>query len=268
MLEPPAMHQAQLALIHHEVRNSPIDQRAMDGYINATAMCKAAGRPWNRYWDTGPTKRFVDALSADTGIPVSALIQQIKGGTPSLQGTWIHPQVAVHLAQWLSPEFAVKVSRWVFEWLRGRDHRGHLPDHVRRYLVNRTKIPPTHFSMLDQMTLRLLAPLEGQGYLLPGKLMPDIALGKMFSKWLRDRGYNPDAFPTYAHEFLDNRPMVKARLYPNELITEFNVQLDNWLRDGRARKYFGQKDIESLKPLDNVLALLPPSASMVLQEEE
>ena len=104
---------------------------------------------------------------------------------------------------------------------------------------NRPKIPPTHFSMLDQMTLRLLAPLEDQGYILPDNMMPDIALGLMFSRWLRENGHDPDSFPTYPHEFLDHRPTVPARLYPNELITNFNLQLDTWLRDGRPEDTLG-----------------------------
>ena len=58
-------------------------------------------------------------------------------------------------------------------------------------------MPNTHFSMLNQMILRILAPLETHGYILPDKMIPDIALGKMFSKWLRDSGYNPDKFPYY-----------------------------------------------------------------------
>lgn len=254
------MTQAEIAfpIIEHEVQRSPIPQRALDGYINATAMCQAAGRPWNRYWDTGPTKRFVEALATDTGIPVTELIQVLRGGRPTLQGTWVHPQVAIHLAQWLSPEFAVQVSKWVFEWLSGQAGQpGRLPDHVRRYLVNRHKIPPTHFSMLDQMTLRLLAPLEEYGYIIPPKLMPDIALGKMFSKWLRSEGHDPKGFLTYQHAFLDHRGRVEARLYPNELMTQFNLQLDEWLRDGRARKYFGDRDGTAIEPLNRVLAALP-----------
>ena len=90
-------------------------------------------------------------------------------------------------------------------------------------------------------------------------MMPDIALGKMFSQWLRDSGYEPETFPTYNHEFLDNRPTVEARLYPNELITEFNLQLDTWLRDGRAQKYFSKRDSNSIAPLSEVLALPQPS---------
>ncbi len=255
---PPVMYQGELPVIQHEVRNELIDQRAVDGYINATAMCQAAGRRFNDYTRLDGTKAFIRALSTETGIPATELIQVVRGGNPDLQGTWVHPQVAIHLAQWLSPEFAVQVSKWVFEWLSGQaERRAGLPDHVRRYLVNRHKIPPTHFSMLDQMVLRLLAPLEDHGYILPANMMPDISLGRMFSGWLRDQGFRPRDFPTYEHEFLDHRPTVEARLYPNELITEFNQQLETWLRDGRARQYFGERDAEAIGPLDRVLAALP-----------
>lgn len=251
-------HQGEMPLIHRTARNKLINQRAVDGYINATAMCRAAGKLWNNYYQNASTKNFIIALCADTGIPVSELIQIVKGGKPEQQGTWAHPQVAIHLAQWLSPEFAVQVSKWVFDWLSGMaSERARLPDHVRRYMVNQHKIPPSHFSMLNQMTFRLLAPLEGQGYILPAKMMPDISLGRMFSGWLREKGYDPDSFPSYRHEFLDYRPDVDARLYPNELMTEFNQQLEGWLKDGRARKYFGERDGDSIEALGKVLDSLP-----------
>ena len=84
--------QGELPLIPHKVEDRLIHQRASDGYINATAMCQAAKRPWNRYSDTSSAKRFVTALSADTGIPASELVQIVKGGVPALQGTWVHPK--------------------------------------------------------------------------------------------------------------------------------------------------------------------------------
>ena len=153
----------------------------------------------------------------------------------------------------------MQVSKWVFEWLNGQAEQRHrLPDHVRRYLVNRRKIPGDHFSMLDQMTLRLLAPLEDHGYTLPANLMPDIALGKMFSRWLQDMGEDPKSFPTYRHKFLDHRPTVDARLYPNRLMTEFNQKLDDWLRRGSARIYFEARDKVALPALERVMAALPP----------
>lgn len=168
-----------------------------------------------------------------------------------MQGTWVHPQVAINLGQWCSPKFAVAVSKWVFEWMRGDGATNYkFPYHIRRYLVNRSKIPPTHFSMLDQMTIKLLGALESKGYIIPAKLMPDISLGRMFSKWLRDNGYDPDSFPEYEHVFDDGkRPPVPARLYPNELMTKFNLELEEWLISGKALKYFSERDKESIAPL-------------------
>ena len=111
--------------------------------------------------------------------------------------------------------------------------------------------------MLNQMMVRLLAPLERHGYILRADLMPDISLGRMFSGALRKAGYDPDSFLTYEHEFVDHRPTVEARLYPNELMTTFNLMGDEWLRDGRARTYFAERDADAILPLDRVLAELP-----------
>jgi hypothetical protein len=38
------INQGELPLIGHLVESVSIDQRANDGYINATAMCRAAGK--------------------------------------------------------------------------------------------------------------------------------------------------------------------------------------------------------------------------------
>ncbi len=176
-----------------------------------------------------------------------------------MQGTWVHPHVAINLGQWASPKFAVLVSKWVFEWMNGKDASNYkFPYHIRRYLINRSKIPPTHFSMLDQMVVKFLGALEAQGYIIPAGLMPDIALGRMFSKWLRDNGHDPKSFPTYQHVFDDGkRPPVPARLYPNELMTEFNLQLEDWIRNGRSLEYFRTRDQNAIEPLRKVFAELP-----------
>ena len=259
--------QAEMHLIGRKVENSLVHQRVDTGYVNATAMCKAAGKKISGYFRLKTTGPFLQALAGKTGIDIglpvarirtTGLVQIIQGGPAHLQGTWVHPRVAIHLAQWLSPEFAVQVTEWVFDWFDGQvTYEGsRLPDHIRRYLVNRPKIPMTHFSMLDQMTLRLLAPLEEHGYIIPARLWPDISLGRMFSGWLRTEGHDPDSFPNYEHEFIDGRQSVSARLYPNELITKFNQRLDYWLRTN-ARTYFGDRDEASIEPLDSVLAALP-----------
>lgn len=242
--------QYELSFIEHNVEEVTINQRAFDGYINATALCKACNKKINDYLRLNNTKEFCKELSSETGIPVSELIQVIKGGVPEAQGTWVHPQVAINLAQWASPKFAVFVSKWVIEWTSGKDKNNYrLPYHIRRYLINNEKIPSqTHFSMLNEMTILLLAPLEKLGYELPISLMPDISMGRLFSKWCRDKGFNPEEFPTYEHVFDDGkRPPVQARLYPNKLLSDFREYFHNeWLKK-RAIEYFKKKDEKAVK---------------------
>lgn len=123
----------QLALIPHRIENTLIHQRALDGYVNATAMCKAVGKQFSDYSRLKGTQDFLKELSAATGIPVTQLIQAVMGGIPELQGSWVHPDVAIHLGQWCSPKFAVAVSRWVREWVSNKiSHR--LPYHIQRYI--------------------------------------------------------------------------------------------------------------------------------------
>lgn len=256
--EVPVGTQGVLPLIAHQVESVSIDQRANDGYVNATALCQASGKKLSHYLENVSTKAFLSELSMDTGIPASTLVQVFQGKPVNLQGTWVHPQVAIHLGQWASPKFAVLVSKWVFDWMSGGGKDSYkFPYHIRRYLVNRTKIPATHFSMLDQMTLKLLSELEVNGYIISSKLMPDISLGKMFCTWLRERGYDPASFPVYRHEFDDGRrPVVDAKLYPNELMTAFNIQLDNWIRSGAALKYFSERDEQAIEPMKSICARL------------
>lgn len=252
-------NQLKLPFIEHKVEKISVNQRAYDGYINATAVCKASGKELKHYLENKGTKEFLLELEGSVGIPTDQLVQIINSGRNELRGTWVHPQVAINLGQWASPKFAVAVSKWVLDWINGTSKKNYqMPYHLRRYIINRSKIPHTHFSMLDQMTLLLVAPLEDQEYLLPTNLMPDISMGRMFSKWCRDNGYDPDEFPTYEHEFDDGKRLpVQARLYPNELLTRFREYFNNeWIRN-KATKYFGDRDSEILPYLQKVIKELP-----------
>jgi|688.fasta_scaffold494369_2 polyhydroxyalkanoate synthesis regulator phasin len=84
--------------------------RPSDGYWNATEMCKRYGRKVNDFARLKGSKDYLEALSSVTGIPVTELVQQIQGGTPELQGTWVSSRVALKLAAWLNPYFEV----WVY----------------------------------------------------------------------------------------------------------------------------------------------------------
>jgi len=92
-----------------------------DGMINATKICKAGGKEFSNWYKLASTKELIKELeiqlkNSDLHIPRSQLID-IKKGNSSLfeQGTWIHPDLAVQLAQWISPRVALIVSRWIRE---------------------------------------------------------------------------------------------------------------------------------------------------------
>ena len=242
-------------LIEHPVGGAVVPQRPRDGYIDATRLCRQAGKLFGDYDQSAQTQAFLKALSSDTGIPISGLVQSIRGGDTRLRGTWVHPKVAIHLGQWLSPEFAVQVGGWVFDWMQG-SVQGYMPVHVQRFMKNRAKIPHTHFSMLNEIYLGLLAPLEDCGVIPPDKIMPDISTGRMFSDFLRKQGIEPAEFPTYEHEFADNsRPTVKARLYPVEYLPDFRLYFsETWLPE-RAETYFTERFPQALPFLPGLLAL-------------
>lgn len=94
-----------------------ISRRTTDGFVNATAMCKANGKRWNDYFDTDRATQYLEALSETTGIPVVSLYQSEMGRNG---GTWVHPQVSVDLARWISAPFAVFMDNWFLEEVNGR----------------------------------------------------------------------------------------------------------------------------------------------------
>lgn len=105
-----------------EVNTVAIDQRISDGYINATSLAKASGKRVNNYLRLDTTKEFLKELERSTGISADVLVSKINTGRNETRGTWVHPQVAINLAQWLSPVFAVQVTEWIFGWINS-DHK-------------------------------------------------------------------------------------------------------------------------------------------------
>ena len=105
--------------IVHKFNGIDIRQLSDDGYVNATAMCRATGKKFYDYARLKTTQKYLEALSSVAGIPATDLARSVQGGDPKFQGTWVHPKVAIHLAQWCSPEFAVFVTELVFDWMNG-----------------------------------------------------------------------------------------------------------------------------------------------------
>jgi hypothetical protein len=98
-----------------------IENREDDGYINITNLCKAGNKQFKHWEETEKSKAYLQALSSQVGIPISDLIKIGIDSTYKNLHTWVHPQVAINIAQWISPYFDVKVSAWVYEiYLTGK----------------------------------------------------------------------------------------------------------------------------------------------------
>ena len=85
--------------------------------VNATEMAKPFGKLVGDWLRLKTTTEFTDALSADMQIPISALIQVVKGGNNE-QGTWMHEDIALEFARWLSPTFAIWCNKRIKELLQ------------------------------------------------------------------------------------------------------------------------------------------------------
>jgi hypothetical protein len=112
------MSQLILGYDHRDWNGRLIGRRAADGYVNATAMCKANRRLWADYARQIRTAEYLRALSGSMGIPIDLLMQVIRTGPNDLRGTWVHPRLAVDLARWISPHFAVWMDGWILEQLQ------------------------------------------------------------------------------------------------------------------------------------------------------
>lgn len=88
-----------------------------DGYILATALCKAVGKKVNNWLRLKETKELTRIFSLETGLDENKLIKIKKGGgDKNNQGTWVHRILATNLGQWCSVYFTLQVSKWIEEW--------------------------------------------------------------------------------------------------------------------------------------------------------
>ena len=247
------MSQYNLALISREVDEQIIYQRAGDGYVNATAMCKAASKMLGHYLENQATKAYLKEVSADIGIPITEIVQVIKGGDPQLQGTWVHPDVAIHLAQWCSPKFAVQVNKFIREWMQGENPLQKALNQLQFYidrasLVNNS-VPQNYFSVFKEAA-PLMVTLIQSGVLVDDKTVPDISIGSHWATYWKkqelalDHGeptnylhFYPESYP----QSVSNPQSVKA--YPLSALSDFRIWLEGIYLPEKFPKYmlFKQK---------------------------
>jgi|LakMenE18May11ns_1017448.scaffolds.fasta_scaffold9824213_2 hypothetical protein len=89
-----------LTVITHNINESVVEQRKLDGYINATALTSAyklasgKRRDVSEWLSNKRTQESLKHLSSKTGIPIESLYKVVRGSPETGGGTWIHPQLA------------------------------------------------------------------------------------------------------------------------------------------------------------------------------
>jgi hypothetical protein len=89
--------------------------RFEDGFVNATALCKAGNKEFKHWYSLGGTKELISELETQNLNVETTTFKSVDITKGRYGGSWIHPDLAVQLAQWISPKFALQVSRWVRE---------------------------------------------------------------------------------------------------------------------------------------------------------
>jgi hypothetical protein len=88
-----------------------------NGYINATKVCTSGGKHFYKWSSTDKSKEMVQDLEKilkDSGSEDTSALIIVKGGdNPLVSGTYVHPDLIVHIASWVSTKFAFKVSKIV-----------------------------------------------------------------------------------------------------------------------------------------------------------
>jgi hypothetical protein len=114
--------------IKHELNSIVVEQRVADGFINGTAMCVAHGKLIKEWLSNQSTLELLKALTIDIGFEVKGgnsplssatrvsaafpdLIVSKRGSPENGGGVWLHPDLAIQLAQWCNPFFGSCRSR-------------------------------------------------------------------------------------------------------------------------------------------------------------
>ncbi len=95
-------------------------QMRHDGYVNATKMCLHGNSSWASYRKNQGSTAYAEAVARSLKIVQDRLITYQHDGQYEERGTYVHPHIAIHLAQWIDPDFAVAVTSLVQRYATGQ----------------------------------------------------------------------------------------------------------------------------------------------------
>jgi len=133
-----------------------------------------------------------------------------------------------------------------------------IPAFIRRYNANWDKPSVGYFSVINELTVRVLGRLEQAGYVVPDRgvngveIRPENSVGRLFAEWVRKN--HPEfreAHSTYRHDTPEVQ--VDARQYPNYMLPLFLDFVDQIWIPHHAERYFGARAPDALPYLPRLL---------------
>lgn len=135
---------------------------------------------------------------------------------------------------------------------------GHVPAFIKRYNENWNRVSAGHFSVINELVVRLWGRLEMVGHMMADRapngtqLRPDTSVGKLFAKWLDEN--HPQlsgSHSMYSHK--TDEWEGDARQYPNSMLPLFIEFVDNvWIPE-HSERYFNTRDPAALPHLPKLL---------------
>ena len=92
--------------------NIIINSRTKDNYINAKQLCKAGNTKFKLWISLDTTNELIKELSNQLfKNTINYSLIDINN-----KEAWIHPTLAIHLAQWISSDLALKLNDWIINF--------------------------------------------------------------------------------------------------------------------------------------------------------
>lgn len=132
------------------------------------------------------------------------------------------------------------------------------PMFIRRYNKNWDRVAQGHFSIMNELIIRLWGRFEHLGHIMADKApcgienRPDTSVGILFSRWLKKSHTEvADNYSLYLH--WTEAKEVEARQYPMSMLPLFHQFLDTEWIPNRAQTYFNTRDPAALPHVANLL---------------
>jgi len=121
--------------------NIRIQIRHEDGYINATKMCSDVGKSFSSWFQSNKTREFLYNLYKQLDTDIDLMKEENKT-------VYIHPLLAINIAQWISPLFEIQVSKYMYKlYMTGK---AKYTDNTSFQELEKNKMFLHHFLNFDQ----------------------------------------------------------------------------------------------------------------------